>query len=295
MQTDNPNLNPANEYNTAGSITGKKFSGERILFAARDLSISDTVFGEGESPLKEAQNIQVDTSLFQWKYPFWYTRNVHVRNSAFYNMARAGIWYSENFTIEDSVYEAPKGFRRCKNLTIRNVSIPDAAETLWNCSDVTIDNMTASGSYFAMNMENSTITGLTLYGDYCFDGAKNITFDHCKFLSKDCLWNTENVTVKNSFISGEYIGWNARNLTLENCTIESLQGFCYIDNLKLIHCKLLNTSLAFEFSSVDADITSSVDSVLNPTSGSIRAESIGELILEKDKIDPSLTKITVRA
>ena len=63
----------------------------------------------------------------------------------------------------------------------------------------------------------------------------------------------------------------------------------------LIHCKLLNTSLAFEFSSVDADITSSVDSVLNPTSGSIRAESIGELILEKDKIDPSLTKITVRA
>ena len=101
--------------------------------------------------------------------------------------------------------------------------------------------------------------------------------------------------MKNSFISGEYIGWNARNLTLENCTIESLQGFCYIDNLKLIHCKLLNTSLAFEFSSVDADITSSVDSVLNPTSGSIRAESIGELILEKDKIDPSLTKITVRA
>lgn len=48
-------------------------------------------------------------------------------------------------------------------------------------------------------------------------------------LSKDAFWNSENVTVYDSFISGEYLGWNAKNLTLVNCTIESLQGLCYIE------------------------------------------------------------------
>ena len=97
--------------------------------------------------------------------------------------------------------------------------------------------------------------------------------------------------VYDSFISGEYLGWNAKNLTLVNCTIESLQGFCYIDNLVMKNCKLINTTLAFEYSTVDADISSHIDSVLNPTSGTIRAESIGELILQKDKIDPTQTTI----
>ena len=69
---------------------------------------------------------------------------------------------------------------------------------------------------------------------------------------------------------------------------------CYIENLVLKNCKLLNTTLAFEYSTVEADITSKVDSVLNPTSGTITAEEIGELILEKDKIDPEKTKIICR-
>ena len=62
-------------------------------------------------------------------------------------------------------------------------------------------------------------------------GAKNVEIHNAKMLSKDAFWNSENVTVYDSFISGEYLGWNAKNLTLVNCTIESLQGMCYIDNL----------------------------------------------------------------
>ena len=79
-----------------------------------------------------------------------------------------------------------------------------------------------------------------------------------------------------------------------NCTIESLQGLCYIDNLVMKNCKLINTTLAFEYSSVDADITGEVDSVMNPSSGRISAEAIKELIMEKDKIDPEKTQIIVR-
>lgn len=57
------------------------------------------------------------------------------------------------------------------------------------------------------------------------------------------------------------------------------------------NCKLINTTLAFEYSSVDAEICSKVDSVLNPTSGVIRAKEIGTLTIEKDRVDPSKTKI----
>ena len=87
------------------------------------------------------------------------------------------------------------------------------------------------------------------------------------------------------------MGWNSNNLTLINCTIESLQGMCYIQNLVMKNCRLLNTTLAFEYSTVDAQIDSRIDSVMNPASGTIKAESIGELIMQQDRIDPSKTRI----
>lgn len=142
-----------------------------------------------------------------------------------------------------------------------------------------------------MNTNNVRIDGFRLVGNYSFDGCRNVEIHGANMLSKDSFWNTDNVTVYDSFISGEYLGWNAKNLTLINCTIESLQGMCYIDNLVMKNCKLINTTLAFEYSSVDADINSKIDSVMNPSSGIIRAEHIDNLILEKDKIDPSKTKI----
>ena len=95
---------------------------------------------------------------------------------------------------------------------------------------------------------------------------------NARMLSKDAFWNTDHVTVYDSFISGEYLGWNAKNLTLVNCTIESLQGMCYIDNLVMKNCKLINTTLAFEFSTVDAEITNNIDSVMNPSGGTITAD-----------------------
>jgi hypothetical protein len=122
-----------------------------------------------------------------------------------------------------------------------------------------------------------------------------VVIRNAKMLSKDAFWNTENVTVHDSFISGEYLGWNAKDLTLINCTIESLQGMCYIDNLVMKNCKLINTTLAFEYSTVDAEITSKIDSVMNPSGGVIRAESIAELIIERDKVNPQKTKIICKS
>ena len=275
-------------------IHRQKYIGERPLFKGTYLKIYDSVFSDGESPLKESRDIELYGSMFKWKYPLWYAENITVKDCTWFEMARAGVWYTKNVSVEDSAIEAPKNFRRCENITLKNVSFPNAAETLWHCKKVSMENITAKGDYFAMNSEDMTVSGLTLYGNYSFDGVKNLEIRNSRLLSKDAFWNTENVTVYDSFISGEYLGWNAKNLTLINCTVESLQGMCYIENLVMKNCKLINTTLAFEYSTVDADIVGTIDSVFNPSGGIIRADHIKELTVEKDMVDPSKTKIICR-
>ena len=275
-------------------VVQQMFAGERALFGARNMIIEDSIFHDGESPLKESADIELVGSMFKWKYPLWYAKNISAKNCTWFDMARAGVWYTDHMLAEDCAIEAPKNFRRCRDLTLRRVSIPNAAETLWSCRDVKLEDVTAKGDYFAMNSEDMVIDGLTLYGNYSFDGARNVVIRNSKLLSKDSFWNSENVTAENCFISGEYLGWNARNLTLIDCTVESLQGMCYIDGLVMKNCKTLNTTLAFEYSSVDAELAGRVDSVFNPASGRITADEIGELILDPDRIDPEKTEITER-
>ncbi len=275
-------------------ITRAFLTGERALFASENLKITDSIFDAGESPLKESRNIELYGCMFKWKYPLWYCRDILAEDCTWFDMARAGVWYSQNVTVKRAAIEAPKNFRRCKNLTLSDVSFADAAETLWHCDGAMLERVTAKGDYFAMNSEHMTVSDLTLYGNYSFDGVKDVTVRNSRLLSKDAFWNSDGVTVYDSFISGEYLGWNAKNLTLVNCTIESLQGMCYIDNLVMKNCKLLNTTLAFEYSDVDADIVGSVDSVLNPKSGIIRADRIDDLKIEKDRVDPTKTRIILR-
>jgi len=270
-------------------LTRQLFTGERALFNSSNLSISECVFDDGESPLKESENIDLDCCLFRWKYPLWYDNNVEVKSCTFFDMARAGIWYSKNVNISDSLYEAPKGLRRVEGLKLKNVAFSNAAETLWNCSDVEIKDVTVKGDYFAMGSKNVKAEGLTLFGNYGFDGCENIEISSSRLLTKDAFWNCKNVVVRDSFISGEYFGWNSENITLINCTVESLQGFCYIKNLKMRSCRLMNTTLSFEYSSCDVEIDGAVDSVKNPLSGRIKADEIKLLIVQPDKVDKDAT------
>lgn len=272
-------------------IKQARFTEERALFCKRDLTVTDTIFDVGESPLKECTNIKIRNSVFRWRYPIWYCDQVVADGCTFWQAARASVWYSNDVTVRNTSVCAPKSFRRCKNLLLENVFFSDADETLWHCNGVKLSNVTFKGNYFAMNSEEITVDGLLLDGKYSFDGVKNAVIRNSRLVTKDAFWNSENVTVSDSFISGEYIGWNAKNLTFINCTIESLQGLCYVQNLRLVNCKLLNTTLAFEYSEVEADIASGVESVFNPKSGTIRAERIGELVIEPDKVDPKKTRI----
>ncbi len=268
-----------------------KFTEERALYGESEVNLNGCVFEEGESPLKECRDVKACECLFRYKYPFWYCDGVDLRLVTFFDMARAGVWYTKNFTMKDSIVEAPKNFRRCENITLENVMIPNAQETLWNCTGVTLDRVSANGPYFAMNCRDVKVNALNLIGDYSFDGGSNIEVTDSQLASKDAFWNCENVTVRNSFITGEYLGWNSKKLTFIDCTVESLQGMCYIDELEMINCRLINTTLAFEYSEVNADIKGTVDSVFNPKCGTIKADRINHLVIQKDRTDPGRTKI----
>lgn len=273
-------------------INNERLTGERAAYGVKDVQLNNCVFEDGESPLKHSVNIECNQTAFKWKYPVWHSSNVKINNSAIFEGGRAGIWYTDHIDVTDTVIEAPKEFRRCNHVTLKNVTFTNAEETFWSCNEVNFDHVTAKGNYFAMNSSNMKMDNFTLVGNYPFDGCKNIEIHNSRLLSKDAFWNCENVTVYDSYVCGEYFGWNSKNITLVNCTIESNQGFCYINNLTMKDCTLINTDLAFEYTTnIDANLKGKIISVKNPGSGKIVAQEIGELILDETKIDIKSTEI----
>ena len=268
------------------------FTGERALFAEEDAQISQSIFEDGESPLKESRHIDISDTIFRWKYPLLYSNQIKANNITLLDTARAGIWYTNHITIKNSTIQAPKTFRKSSHILLEQVTFNQAEETLWNCSDINLKDVQITGDYVGLNSRNIKAKNLSLVGNYSFDGAKNIEISNSRIISKDAFWNAENVVVKNSTIVGQYLAWNAKDITFINCTIESNQGLCYVENLKLENCRLLHTDLAFEYSTVEADITSSIESIKNPISGYIKAPKIGEIIFDDSEIVSENTIIT---
>jgi len=277
---------------TRTTIQGR-LTQERAAFGVQGADVADAIFADGESPLKHGSDIDVTRTVFEWKYPLWFTKDVTLNDSAFLDTARSGPWYADNMTLRHVLVAAPKTFRRSRRLVFDDVQFADAAETLWDCDDIRMTHVMARGDYFGMNSSNVVADDLALTGNYAFDGGHDIVIDHSTLLSKDAFWNCRDVVVRNSIVIGEYLGWNSTNLTFENCLIESLQGLCYIDNLVLRGCRLINTTLAFEYSTVDAEIIGSIDSVINPKAGVIKADHIDDLILDPDRVDVDATVIEV--
>jgi polygalacturonase len=271
-----------------------EYTGERALYSVQDAEIRSCRFFDGESPLKESSGLVIRDSVFEWKYPLWYCRDVKVEGGRLAESARSGIWYTENIEMKNTRIDAPKTFRRSSGIHLDGCDMENALESLWYCRDVTIKNAHVVGDYLGLSAENVYVENLRLDGNYFLDGAKNVVVKSSYLNSKDSFWNCENVEVYDSVIIGEYIGWNTKNIKFVNCKIESNQGFCYMENLTLENCVLKNTDLAFEFSSVNATVNSKIDSVKNVKQGKISALEIGEIIMNEKFVDPKKTEITVK-
>ncbi|MBO6168559.1 MAG: DUF3737 family protein [Bacteroidales bacterium] len=278
-------------------IKNKEFSGERPLYCRRGLRLENVTIHAGESALKETADIEAAGCRFEGKYPFWCCDGFTVSDCVFTEGARAALWYSRGLVMEDTLVEAPKMFREMSDLVLRRVRIPNAAETLWSCRGVELDDVEIDkGDYLFMHSSNIRIKGLKLQGNYSFQYCKNVEIHDSVLHTKDAFWETENVTVYDSVIIGEYLGWYSKGLRLVNCRIGGTQPLCYAEDLVLENCTFNpDADLAFEYSSVNADIRGGVTSVKNPRTGCIKASSIGEIILDENIKAPGDCNIVVSA
>ncbi|MDE6791593.1 MAG: DUF3737 family protein, partial [Muribaculaceae bacterium] len=240
--------------------------------------------------LKCCANVEAVHCRFEGKYPFWHVDGFRIYNSLFTPGARAALWYSRNLIMEDTQVDAPKMFREMDGIKLKNVNIPDGEETLWHCSNIDAENVDIrKADYLFMHSHHIRINQWYQEGNYSFQYCRDVEIRNAKIHSKDAFWGTENVTVYDSELSGEYLGWHSKRLTLVRCKISGTQPLCYARDLVLEDCEFApDCDLAFEDSEVNASILSPVTSIKNPKSGKIKAQSVGELIIDNfsKAVDP---------
>ncbi len=277
-------------------IKDKEYGGERPLFASHGLRLEHVTIHAGESALKECSDIEAVDCRFEGKYPFWHVDGFRIERCLFTPGARAALWYSSNLEMKDTRVEAPKMFREMRDLSLSNVTIPDAQETLWHCSGVKLrDVEVAHADYLFMHGADIDIDGYRQQGNYSFQYCHNVVIRNAVIDSKDAFWQTEGVTLIDCRLTGEYLGWHSRGLRLVRCHISGTQPLCYARDLVMEDCTMApDCDLAFEESTLQATILSPVTSVKNPTSGCITAESYGEIILDSNIKAPADCRILTR-
>ena len=169
-----------------------------------------------------------------------------------------------------------------KNLELNNVTINDADETFWGIDGLVLNNVTLhEGTYPFMHCNNIKVNGLNSDSKYVFQYSKNIEVHDAHIVTKDSFWEVENVTVYDSYLDGEYLGWHSKNLRLVNCHIAG-------------EVFLIAGSEPLGSAGVQADIKGHIKSIKNPSSGKIVADSIGEIIIDKNIKAPADCQILTR-
>ena len=269
-------------------VKNKRFGEERALYNSKDLQIIDCKFDgeeDGESALKESNNIIVDNCYFNLRYPFWHDEKLTINNCELTNLCRAALWYSKDIKINDSKLFGIKALRECKDIEINKSEI-DSLEFGWRSKNIkALDTKIRNCEYLFFESKNINIDNVDLQGKYTFQYVENLEINNSILDTKDAFWHSKNVVVRNSTIKGQYLAWYSEDVTLINCKIVGTQPLCYCKNLKLIDCEMIDTDLAFEYSDVEASIKGSILSVKNPKSGKIVADEIKEIILHDSKIE----------
>ncbi len=272
----------------------KQYDEERALYGIKDSEVVGCTFdgeADGESALKECRNITVKNSDFRLRYPFWHVDGAKIDDIRMTETCRAALWYDKDIEIHNSKLHGIKALRECQSILLDGCDII-SPEFGWRCSDIRVKNTSLSGEYPFFECKNMKLDGFELSGKYSFQYIENAVFKSCTFNTKDAFWHAKNVTVYDSVVSGEYLGWYSENLRLVRCKISGTQPLCYCKRLVLEDCEMEGTDLSFENSDVKAEIKGNIISVKNPILGYIRADSIGEIILDGGHKGASSCEIT---
>ena len=266
-------------------ISKQTFDEERALYGSKDVRVVDCVFdgpADGESAFKESENVEVERCYLNLRYPFWHDHHVVIRESEMTSLCRAALWYSDHIDVSKTKMHGIKALRECHDVTVRDCDVV-SPEFGWFSRGLTIEGCTIESEYLMMRSSDIRASNMTMRGKYSFQYIENAVFEHCQFDTKDAFWHAKNVVVRDSVVKGEYLAWYCDGVTFERCTITGTQPFCYCKGLRLVDCKMVGTDLAFEKSSVEASITTPVDSIKNPYSGRITVPAVGQLIIDDDR------------
>ncbi len=263
-------------------IRDKTYDEERALYGSRDIEVVSCRFdgpADGESAFKESKNVVARDCYFNLRYPFWHVDGLEVVDSDMTELCRAAIWYSNDVRVIGSKLHGIKALRECNNVIIENSDII-SPEFGWSVNGILMKGTRAESEYFMLRSTDLKFDNVKFKGKYSFQYIENAEIKNCRFDTKDAFWHAKNVLVKDSTINGEYLAWYSENVTFENCTIKGTQPLCYCKNLRLINCRMVDADLAFEKSDVYAEITTKIDSIKNPLSGTIKTKSVGEIIID---------------
>lgn len=265
------------------TIKDQTFGGERPLFGIQDTRLENIIITDGESGIKCCKDIEADNCRFIGKYPWWHVDGSIITNCHFEAGSRSAIWYSNDMTMRNTVIDAPKLFREMRNLTLEDVTINDADETLWNIDGLKGKNVTLhSGTYPFMHCKNVYIDDLKSDSLYIFQYCKDVEIHNAHIVTKDSFWECENVTIYDSVLDGEYLAWHSKNVRLVRCHIKGEQPLCYAKGLVLDNCTFdAACDRAFEDSEVNATIVGRITEIKNPLTGHIIADEIGQITYDE--------------
>ena len=277
-------------------IKNKEFGGERPLFATHDLRLENITIVDGESGIKQCQNMECYDSKFYGKYPWWHVDGAKIENCYFAPGSRSAIWYTNDLVMKHCTIDGPKFFREMKNVELEDVTINDADETFWKVKGLRLKNVTLhEGTYPFMFSEDIYVDGLESDAKYVFQYCKNVEIHNAKIVTKDSFWECENITIYDSLLDGEYLAWHSKNVRLVNCHLAGEQLLCYAQDLVLENCTIdAACDRMFEYSTVEADIRGHIEHIKNPSSGHIIADSIGSVTIDENARQPNNCVIETR-
>ena len=275
-------------------IKNKRFDEERAIYGRRDIDVRSSSFdgpADGESAFKECSNVAVSDCYFNLRYPFWHDHVLTIRDSEMTDKCRAALWYSDHIDIRNTKMHGIKALRECSDVHISDCDII-SPEFGWSVHNITMEKSKAESEYFMMRSSDIRFSDVSFTGKYSFQYIEDAIFENCELNTKDAFWHSKNVTARGCVINGEYLAWYSDGLTLIDCTISGTQPFCYCRNLRLVNCRLLNADLAFEKSTVDAEITTPVIIIKNPRSGIIRVPFVSEIIMDDNEAEGKIEIIS---
>lgn len=263
-------------------IIAQRFNGTHALYNLKNADILDCVFAgpaDGASALKEARNVNLENCSFSLRHPLWHAEKFRLHDSRLDEDTRAPLWYCQSGQITDSDILGPRAIRECKNITIRDCNVT-SEEFGRQSIGIAVTDSTLDARHLFLDSRNVTLENVKTSGSYSFRNTENLTIRNSVLDTKDGFWYSKNITVEDCLVMGDHLGWFSDGLTLRRCKIVGTQPLCYCKNLTLVDCTMEGCDLAFENSDVNASLIGHVDSIRNPRSGEIVADTVGELILE---------------